>query len=347
MDAFAGAIGVSDSDGKSTPVYSVCQPLLGHEPRYAARVLRHIALSGYITSLGKGVRERSTEFRWTDAKDVLLPAPPLEEQRQIAEYLDRETGKIDELIAKQEQLVTTLTERRQAVISSAINRGLDTSAKFRPSRSLWWDELPTNWKIRRLKHLVAQPITDGPHETPDFLDEGVEFISAEAISGGTVNFEKRRGYISAADHFIYSQKYSPQLHDIYMIKSGATTGVSAILTVEREFDIWSPLAVIRANATMNPFFVHYAIRSAPFQRAVSQTWTFGTQQNIGMKSLGELPLPCPPLSEQVAIVEHLDEVVASLVELVKKTNEATTLLRERRAALISAAVTGKIDVRGL
>jgi type I restriction enzyme S subunit len=283
----------------------------------------------------------------SDLRAIRLSMPPMSEQLQIASYLDRETGQIDALITKQEQLVATLTERRQTVITQAVTRGLDPEVKLKGSGSEWWDRIPVTWTVRRIKHVVETPITDGPHTTPEFLDEGVEFISAEAISAGVVNFDKRRGFISRTDNLSYSAKYSPKLHDIYMIKSGATTGVSAILTEMREFNIWSPLAVIRANSSVDPFFLHYAIRSAPFQRAVSQTWTYGTQQNIGMKSIGELAVPSPTLPEQKAIVAFLDASTLHADRLVQLAKDSIALLRERRQALISAAVTGKIDVRGL
>ncbi len=101
MDAFAGAIGQSDSDGKSTPVYSVCTP---NHPEvytpYYARLLRHMALSGFVESLSKGIRERSTEFRWAELSEVGLPLPPIEDQHRIATFLDEQTARIDALIAE-------------------------------------------------------------------------------------------------------------------------------------------------------------------------------------------------------------------------------------------------------
>lgn len=347
MDAFAGAIGVSDSNGKSSPVYLACVPRFGHSSAYFARVLRHIALSGYIASLGKGVRERSTDFRWSDAREVLVPVPPVHEQRDIAAYLDRETGKIDTLIAKQEQLVITLTERSEALISSAVSRGITKDIRLAATGDRWFDELPAHWTLRALKRLVSTPITDGPHETPEFVDEGVEFISAEAVSGGVVDFDKKRGFISREADARYSLKYRPKLHDIYMIKSGATTGRTAMVTELRHFNIWSPLAAIRVSDEMDPFFVHFALRSNQFQTSITLAWTFGTQQNIGMGSLGDLKIPTPPIVEQRRIVSFLAPAVGEMESLTSRARSVIGLLRERRQALISAAVTGKIDVRGL
>src|SRR5690606_30514140 len=142
----------------------------------------------------------------------------------------------------------------------------------------------------------------------NFPDEGVPFVSAEAVSGGSINFDKIRGFISAEDHARYSQKYKPQLGDIYMVKSGATTGVTAIVETDADFNIWSPLAAIRCDKRKaEPYFVLAALRSRHFQEGVALNWSFGTQQNIGMGVIGDLPVALPPLREQ-------QEIVASLAE---------------------------------
>ncbi|MBV5328896.1 MAG: restriction endonuclease subunit S, partial [Chlorobium sp.] len=109
MDAFAGAIGVSDSDGKSSPVYSVCTPKSTQvHPPYYGRLLRHMAVTGYINALSKGIRERSTEFRWKEVSNIIVAAPSLTEQTLIAAFLDSETAKIDALITEQQRLIALL-----------------------------------------------------------------------------------------------------------------------------------------------------------------------------------------------------------------------------------------------
>ncbi|MFZ2235781.1 MAG: hypothetical protein WAV67_05315, partial [Dokdonella sp.] len=182
--------------------------------------------------------------------------------------------------------------------------------------------------------------------TPAFLDEGVPFASAEAVSGGAVNFSKIRGFISHEDHRRFSEKYRPALYDIYMVKSGATTGVTAIVESEMDFNIWSPLAAIRCDPEVAyPYFVLNFMRSRNFQEAVALNWSFGTQQNIGMGVLGNLFVAVPPLSEQRAIASRLGNSNLNFDVLTNAAEQAIVLLKERRSALIAAAVTGKIDVR--
>ncbi len=266
------------------------------------------------------------------------------EQTQIARFLDHETARVDALIEEQQRLSELLKEKRQAVISHAVTKGLDPTAPMKDSGVEWLGEVPAHWNVTPLKHVVATPITDGPHETPEFIDDGVLFVSAEAVSSGNINFSKAR-YISREDHLRYSKKYRPQKFDIYMVKSGATTGVTAIVETDDEFNIWSPLAVVRCKPEHSPYFVLFAMRSRNFQESVVVNWSFGTQQNIGMNVIESLPIASPPADEQKKIAAFITQESEKLDSLISEGVSAVHLLQERRSALISAAVTGKIDVR--
>ena len=186
-----------------------------------------------------------------ELKSTVFAKPSFVEQQQIATFLDRETTKIDTLISKQEKLIALLQENRQAVISNAVTKGLNPDAPMKDSGVEWLGMVPVGWARTQIKHIVKIPVTDGPHETPDFIDDGVPFVSAEAVSSGVIDFNKIRGYISKEANEIYSLKYSPKRNDIYMVKSGATTGVAAIVDTDLDFNIWSPLAVIRCNENMS------------------------------------------------------------------------------------------------
>jgi type I restriction enzyme S subunit len=281
----------------------------------------------------------------TDLVKIKAVIPPRTEQTAIAAALDRETARIDALISRKTRFIELLKEKRQALITHAVTKGLDPNVKMKDSGVEWIGEVPEGWSVRPIKGIVSTPITDGPHETPQFYGHGVPFVSAEAISGGFLNFEKIRGYISMEAHEAYSKKYKPQKNDIFMIKSGATTGVTAIVDTDIEFNIWSPLAVIRCDDVMDPFFVLNYMRSFSFQEGVSQNWSFGTQQNIGMGVIGNLHVTAPPLAEQRSIATYLKNGTAKIGSLAQKTQRSIDLLKERRSAFITAAVTGQIDLR--
>jgi type I restriction enzyme S subunit len=211
--------------------------------------------------------------------------------------------------------------------------------KYKNSGVEWLGEVPEHWAVLPLKRIVSSPITDGPHETPAFLDEGVPFVSAEAVSAGRIDFAKVRGCISAEDNARYSLKYAPQQHDIYMVKSGATTGVTAIVEDRTDFNIWSPLAAIRCGQAAAPYFVLNFMRCRNFQEAVTLNWSYGTQQNIGMGVIENLPCVLPPLAEQTHIAFFLDRETAKIDALIAEQQRLIELLQEKRQAVISHAVT--------
>jgi type I restriction enzyme S subunit len=217
--------------------------------------------------------------------------------------------------------------------------------KYKGSGVEWLGEVPEHWEVSYLKRIVAMPITDGPHETPQFVDEGVPFVSAEAVSSGKIDFSKIRACISNEDNARYSQKYSPKLHDIFMVKSGATTGTTAIVEDRTDFNIWSPLAVIRCNEEANPHFILNFMRSRNFQEAVTLNWSFGTQQNIGMGVIENLPCTLPPFAEQAKIAEFLDQETGKIDELVAEQQRLMELLKEKRQVVISHAVTKGLNPR--
>ena len=153
MDAFAGAIGVSDSDGKGTPVYSVCRATSFADSYYYAYILREMARNKWIQSLSKGVRERSSDFRYADFSRQFLPLPTLREQTAIVRYLDRADTSIRRYIANKERLIELLTERKQAVINQTVTRGLDSNVPLKPSGVEWLGDVPAHWEVRRIKTL--------------------------------------------------------------------------------------------------------------------------------------------------------------------------------------------------
>lgn len=312
-----------------------------HDYRYFGSLFE--ISSKELNSRGKG-----TTFLELSSDELGLykvTVPPIQEQTTIATYLDRETARLDELIAHKTRFIELLKEKRSALITHAVTKGLDPNVRMKDSGVEWLGQVPKHWEVMAIKHIVETPITDGPHETPEFVDDGVPFVSAEAVSSGYIDFNKIRGYISEEDDERYSKKYRPRRNDIFMIKSGATTGITAIVDTDIKFNIWSPLAVIRCGKRSNPKFVLNFMRSKSYQEAIKLNWSFGTQQNIGMGVIGDIAIPVPPIQEQTAIAAYLDRETGRLDELLQLTEQSISLIKERRSALITSAVTGKIDVR--
>lgn len=346
QQAWRGSVGISRHKGIVSPAYLVFsldkKRILPGFASYLFRDKQYID-KYMLSSLSVGDIQR--QLKWHHLRRISLNLPDIPTQSYLSNLLDCETARIDTLIAKKTRFIELLKEKRQAVITKAVTKGLDDSVEMKDSGVDWLGAVPTHWDVTALKRIVSTPITDGPHETPVFHDDGVPFVSAEAVSSGRIDFERIRGFISREDHERFSRKYLPQKNDIYMVKSGATTGVTAIVEDDREFNIWSPIAVIRCSGKAHPPYVLLFMRSKNFLDAVALNWSYGTQQNIGMGVLGNLSIALPSYKEQMVIADSVNRTIGRLNELVRKTERSIELLKEKRSALITAAVTGKIDVR--
>lgn len=204
----------------------------------------------------------------------------------------------------------------------------------------WIGEIPAEWRLTAIKRLVSAKVTDGPHETPELADDGVQFISAEAIKNNRIDFDLRRGFIPWELHKQYSRKCKPQRNDIFVIKSGATTGNVAYVDVDFEFSIWSPLAIIRCNERIAHYkFVYYVLLTDVFRKQVELSWSFGTQQNIGMGVIERLRVPIPSADEQRQIAAFLDASCTAIDAAVAAKRRQTEALDHLRRDIVQRAVT--------
>lgn len=212
--------------------------------------------------------------------------------------------------------------------------------RFAQTKEPWFSEIPAEWRRAAIKRIVSTKVTDGPHETPELSDDGVQFISAEAIKNNQIDFNLRRGFISPELHEQYSRKCKPQRGDIFVIKSGATTGNVAYVDVDFEFSIWSPLALIRCDKRLAFYkFVYYVLLSDVFRKQVELSWSFGTQQNIGMGVIERLKVPIPPISDQQRIAAYLDASCAAIDAAVAAKRSQLETLDELRNFTVHRAVT--------
>jgi len=204
----------------------------------------------------------------------------------------------------------------------------------------WIGEIPSSWNLISIKHLVSTKITDGPHETPTWVDKGIPFLSVESVQNNKLYFERKRGYITKELHEEYSKKCKPQRDDIFIVKSGSTTGKSTIVETDEEFNIWSPLCIVRPDKKkVLPKFIFSSIQSFYFRRFVELGWSFGTQPNIGMGVIENIKLVIPSLSEQKKIVSFLDTKTSLIDSLIEKTQRKIKLLKEKRSSIINEVVT--------
>lgn len=208
----------------------------------------------------------------------------------------------------------------------------------------WIGQIPEEWEVRAIKHIVETPVTDGPHETPVLYETGIPFLSAEAVKDGILDFNYKRGYISLKDHERFKKKISPKKDDIFIVKSGATTGNVGIVNTDDIFDIWSPLALIRCNKTLAiQKYIYFYLLSTLFKAQVEFNWSFGTQQNIGMGVIERIKVILPPVSEQQKIADFLDKKTAQLDKVKALLEEQIQKFKDYRASLIYKTVTKGLD----
>ena len=274
-----------------------------------------------------------------------IPLPPLLEQRAIVRYLDHADRRIRRYVGAKRKLIALLEEEKQAIINRAVTRGLDPNARLKPSGVEWLGDVPEHWEILPLKRWVSTKVTDGPHETPALLDDGIPFMSAESMVGGRLDFSRRRGFISREQHESYCRKCRPQRDDIFMCKSGATTGKVAMVETTDEFSVWSPLALIRVDPQRVLAHLLFAALQARYVRQqVQDTWSYGTQPNLSMGAMERLVMVLPPIDEQRDVFAYLDRATRSLSRAVDRARSQIDLLQEYRTRLIADVVTGKLDV---
>lgn len=287
---------------------------------------------------GNGVRSA------LNAKDVLmLPVPNIRfpEQRRIADYLDRKCSQIDAIIARQQEVIEKLKAYKLSVITEAVTKGLNPHAPMKDSGVEWIGEIPEQWENRKMISILSMRVVDGPHESPELYDEGIPYISATAVENGKINFDLMRGYISEEYCNICDLRYKPQLHDILVIKLGASTGQVAIVETTDRFNIWVPLAAVRCNEKADPYFVYYAFQSDYFLKQMEMSWTYGTQQTLGVKSIERLRIMLPTLEEQKEIVCYLKSKCDSIDAAVKNKEILIDKLADYKKTFIYEVVTGK------
>jgi len=274
--------------------------------------------------------------------EFAFPVPTFGEQRTITSYLDRETNRIDTLISKKQRQIELLQERRAALISSAVTKGLDPSVKMKNSGIEWLGEIPGHWKTKRLKFLTRK-INDGTHVTPTYVDEGIPFLRVTDIHTGKINFSLVKR-IPAKEHQELSKRCRPEKYDLLLSKNG-TIGIPCVITWDQEFSIFVSLCLIKVKKELDVFYAKYFFLSNEISEQIYSGSKRSTVTNLHLDKIKEFFFAVPPIDEQRSIVNFLDQEVKIINKMIEKINNSIKLLHEYRKALISVAVTGKIDVR--
>ncbi len=283
-------------------------------------------------------------FSEGDQSILLILCPPLPEQTAIAAFLDRETARLDALIAKKKRLIELLAEKRTAVISHAVTKGLDPAAPMKDSGVEWLGEVPAHWDVKRLKFLLRNPLQYGANESAELDDPDLpRYIRiTDVAEDGSLKDETFRSLPEET-----AKPYLLKEGDVLLARSGATVGKSFIYKSS-----WGVAAyagyLIRASCNEASYladFMYFFTRTKAYWSYIKSALIQATIQNVSAEKYANLWLPVPPIQEQERIVSFLNDETAQIDGLITKNQAVIAKLQEYRTALITAAVTGKIDVR--
>lgn len=333
MDGFAGAIGISDSKGKSTPVYTVVEPDDRADLKYIAYLLREMAQTGKIESLARSIRERTTDFRWNMWSVINFPFPPIEEQKLISRYLDKKTSQIDSLVEKIQKKIELLKEQRTLLINQCVTKGLDPNVEMKDSGVEWIGEIPRHWKIQRISTLYTQSSIRGNEDEENlsvFRDYGVvrrdDHANKNVLSEDLSNYK----LVNVGDLVLNKMK----------------TWMGSLGVSDYRGIVSPAYYVLRPNFDFFSGYLHHLLRSKNYidQYASVSKGVRPGQWDLSFDEFKSLKIILPPVDEQRAIHSMLIKRLKNNSRLSELEELKIEKLNEYRQSLISSVVTGKVRV---
>lgn len=351
MRAWQGGFGTVAVDGAVSPAYVVARPSRGEVlTRYVEALLRTPMAVEEMRRNSRGVTDFRLRLYWEQFRQMRIPVPPLAEQQAIAAFLDRETAKLDALIEEQRRLIALLKEKRQAVISHAVTRGLDPTAPLKPSGIDWLGDIPAHWEAVKMRRLI-KAFEQG--WSPDCHSIAAAPGEWGVLKTGCVN----NGIYRETENKTLPEGVNPRPSlevkpgDLVMSRaSGSPQLIGSVALIERTQErlmLSDKLFRLRLREHQKPRFVRWLFASNAVREQIilSISGADGMANNLPQSKIREILVPLAPVEEQRQIADHLDTATAQFDALTTEATRAINLLQERRAALISAAVTGKIDLR--
>ena len=346
LRSFEGGIEIAHSRGIISPAYTVLEPRSKAKTGYLRHFFKSPTFISSLTLFVTGIRE-GQNIDYERLSRAFLPLPPVEDQAAIVRYLDHATHRLDKAIRAKRKTIALLNEQKQAIIHRAVTRGLNPDVPLRDSGVPWLGQIPAHWEVLSLKRcsIVISKGTTPSTEGQEILEEGpIRFIKAESISGGVI-IDKPRAFIDQETHNVL-RRSQLRVHDVLFVIAGATLGKTAIV---RECHLPAntnqAVAFIRPNRRVTPEFLAIWLQSSRIKEQIWLNAVQSAQPNLSMGSLGDFPVPLPPIAEQVVVVEQLNAELKLPNTAIQRFEREIELLREYRTRLIADVVTGKLDVR--
>ena len=347
MNFGIGGFGLSKYNGVCSSVYVVMEAKADMAyGEFTYRIFQTKPFQAYLSSFGTGIMELRMSIGWDEIKVAKLPLPPLPEQQAIAAFLDRETARIDALIARKERLLELLGEKRKAIISQAVTRGLDASVPMKDSGVEWLGQVPEGWAVQRLKNL-SRFVTSGSRGWAEFYaDSGSTFIRIGNLQRRSIDPDLSDIQYVNVPAGSEGERTRIQDGDVLISITADLGSVAAAGVNLQGAYVSQHVALVRLQSGINPRWLAYAVMGDTAKSHFKMASYGGTKIQLSLEDVRETPVFVPPPAEQQAIALYLDTQAAKLDALRQKMKQSVEKLSEYRTSLISAAVTGKIDVRG-
>lgn len=335
-----GSAGVSEFDGSVSVITTVLEPR-GLHPRYTHHLLRSRPFQEEYYRWGHGIVDDLWSTKWSDMKSIKIPVPPAEEQRAIADYLDRETAQIDAFIAKNDELIALLTERRVAIVDNVMaSLGFEEPSDLSVTSST---ALPAGWRVALLGALLNELTNGFVGPTRDILvEDGVRYIQSTHIKAGQIDFARRPYFVTREWH-----EHRPRIHlqegDVLIVQTG---DIGKVAVVPAGFGDASchalQIARVKRKVVLPEFLGAYLSSHFGYSQLKSRaTGALHPHLEAGIR---RAPVLVPPLPVQAKIVDEARTRGSEIDAMIAQAEALIGLSKERRTALVAAAVTGKIDV---
>ena len=338
-----GSCGISEYEGSCSLINTVLMPQRHMCNRYYGYVFKSDLFANEYYRWGHGIVDDLWSTKWLDMKNIYIPMPPLAEQEHRADYLDSKCSKIDEIIAKQEQIIEKLKEYKLSIISETVTRGLDKSTKLKDSKSSVLGKIAETWDSAQLKYLHAG-LTDGTHGTYERLDSGRVLLSSKNVREESLEMGDNESYISEEDFKEITSCGFPRKDDVLLCCIGASIGRCVIYGWDHPEAFQRSVIMIRSGKRILPRFLMYSMRSKTTlnqeQLLVNQSAQPGLYQGL----VSRLYITVPPLKEQEKIIRFLDNRTIEINNSIKTRDEMILSLQKYKKSLIYEVVTGKKEV---
>ena len=335
MDAFAGSIGVSDSDGKCTSVYHCCTPKGSYDAHYYAHLVRLMAKRGYIQSLYRGIRERSSDFKFPVFGNQFLAIPPLHEQQAIVDYLKDKTLKIEQYVSARERERELLDSLKQSEIANVVTRGLNPNVKMKDSGIPWIGEIPEHWEVKKMRSIFRLA-----HEKTE--EERTDLLSLSQYTGIRYKSQcDKTGMFEAESTVGYNIVHKGQFVMNIMLAWNGSYAVSDLDGI-----ISPSYCIFDFKEDCDKRYFNYLLRTEMYQGEfkANSKGLIDSRLRLYPDYFFPIGVIVPPIEEQNAISDYIDSKLQKIDQYMSDLQREIDYLKEFKQRLISDAVTGQLCV---